>query len=322
MNKENKKIAIGVLAYNVAKYVHNVIDELQDLNLHIYIINDSSTDDTKKKLEVYKENTNITVISNSQNLGAGYSLKKLIKAANKDGFGFLIKVDGDGQFKTEDVKKIVKLYKENEYELIRCNRFWSKGIEGNIPRKRLFGNLVATIMLQVICGTNKVYDPLNGLFGIATKVTSELDVKYYPKRYGYPFFFSALAIIKEYKTYQLNNIVVYEEQDSNLSPLRVLLTLIKLFFKFYYLKIKQKQNIGSLQRSALFDKVSLFFIANSIVLSVFMIYELVFDLTFARILTLIILNLFFLLAASFFFISGYKDERSYRESYITSENIN
>ena len=322
MNKENEKIAIGILAYNVSKYIDNVIDELQDMNLHIYVINDSSSDGTEKKLEKYKEKSNVTVITNSKNLGAGFSLKKLIETSYENGYTFLIKVDGDGQFKKEDVKKIINLYKENEYEFIRCNRFWSQGIEGDIPKKRLFGNLVATIMLQIICGTNKVYDPLNGLFGVATKIVSELDVKHYPKRYGYPFFFSALAIIKEYKTYQLNNVVVYEKQDSNLSPLRVLITLIKLFFKFYYLKIKQKQNIGSLQRSAFFDKVSLFFIANTVLLFVFTIYELVFDISFTRILTLITLNLFFLIASTFFFVAGYKDEKSYRESYISTEKMN
>ena len=176
-------------------------------------------------------------------------------------------------------------------------------------------------MLQIICGTNKVYDPLNGLFGVTTKIESELDVNHYPKKYGYPFFFSALAIIKEYKTYQLNNVVVYEKQDSNLSPLRVLMTLIKLFFKFYYLKIKQKQNIGSLQRSAFFEKFIILYL-NTVLLFVFTIYELVFDISYTRILTLIMLNLFFLISAAFFFIAGYKDEKSYRESYISAEKIN
>ena len=48
MNKENEKIAIGILTYNVSKYIDNVIDELQDMNLHIYVINDSSSDGTEK----------------------------------------------------------------------------------------------------------------------------------------------------------------------------------------------------------------------------------------------------------------------------------
>lgn len=319
MNKENKEIAIGILAYNVSKYIDNVIDELQDLNVHIYVINDSSTDGTEKKLEKYKEKSNVTVITNSKNLGAGFSLKKLVQTSYKNGYTFLIKVDGDGQFKKVDVKKIINLYKENEYEFIRCNRFWSQGIEGSIPKKRLFGNLVATIMLQIICGTNKVYDPLNGLFGITTKIETELDVKHYPKRYGYPFFFSAFAIINEYKTYQFNNTVVYDDQSSNLSPFRVLFTLTRLFIKFYILKIKEKQKIGSLQRSAFFDKISVFFASQTIFIFVLLIYELIFDISFTRILTLIILILFSILSVTFFFINGYKEEKSYRERYFLYE---
>ena len=36
------------------------------------------------------------------------------------------------------------------------------GIEGNIPKKLYFGNLIATMLLQFKTGTNKLYDALNG----------------------------------------------------------------------------------------------------------------------------------------------------------------
>ena len=68
MNKENEKIAIGILAYNVSKYIDNVIDELQDMNLHIYVINDSSSDGTEKKLEKYKEKSNVTEKNCNKNI--------------------------------------------------------------------------------------------------------------------------------------------------------------------------------------------------------------------------------------------------------------
>ena len=77
-----------------------------------------------------------------------------------------------------------------------------RGIEGKIPRRRYFGNLFATIMLQFISGTNKLYDPLNGLFGINVKVLNFINKKVYPKRYGYPFYFSGLSAISFFKVFK------------------------------------------------------------------------------------------------------------------------
>ena len=48
------QIAIGVLAYNVADYIEEVLNEIQDFNLKVYIIDDSSTDGTTEILESLK----------------------------------------------------------------------------------------------------------------------------------------------------------------------------------------------------------------------------------------------------------------------------
>ena len=49
--------------------------------------------------------------------------------------------------------------------------------------------------MQVTTGTNKLFDPLNGLFGISTRIYEMLEAKSYPKRYGYPYFITVSAII-------------------------------------------------------------------------------------------------------------------------------
>ena len=203
---------------------------------------------------------NFTIINNLKNEGAGNSTLKLIETIKNDGFDFVIKVDGDNQFKLEDINKIIKLHEDNDYDFIKSNRFWERGIEGKIPRRRYFGNLFATIMLQFISGTNKLYDPLNGLFGINVKVLNFINKKVYPKRYGYPFYFSGLSAISFFKVFQINNVVSYGSEKSNLSSIRMFFTLIRLTFHFLILKIKNKMLIGKYQRSAFLDSVFLFFL--------------------------------------------------------------
>ena len=51
----SKDIVIGVLAYNVEDYITSVVDELIELNLPIYIIDDCSTDDSASLIKSYND---------------------------------------------------------------------------------------------------------------------------------------------------------------------------------------------------------------------------------------------------------------------------
>ena len=87
-----KNICILVLAYNVENYIEKVINELLDLELQIFVIDDKSKDNTKNILQSFnnKSNKNIEIIENKKNIGAGESLKKLITLAKKNKFDFLL----------------------------------------------------------------------------------------------------------------------------------------------------------------------------------------------------------------------------------------
>ncbi len=313
------QIAIGVLAYNVADYVEEVLSEVQEFKLKVYVIDDSSTDGTTALLGKLKNKFDFKLKKNLKNNGAGYSTKLLIDEALNDGYKFLIKVDGDGQFEKADIKKIIDLYKKDNYNFIKSNRFWNGGIKGKIPKKRLFGNLFATILLQIVTGTNKLYDPLNGLFGVSTEIAKDLD-KYYPKRYGYPFYITAVSVMNELKTFQINNVVKYENQKSNLKPLKVLAILLRLSVFFYFKKIKIKKSIGIYQRSAFLDLSFL----TSFFITLYLIIQVIYIVNFASysliaprtILIILFLNLVINLVI---FILSFKEEKAIRNVYIDCE---
>jgi hypothetical protein len=314
-------IAIGVLAYNEELHIEKVLNELSELGLQIYVINDGSTDSTNTKLSNYKKRSNIEIIENSKNIGAGSSTLKLLKKAESCGYKYLIKVDGDDQFKIKDIKKIQTLLESDNYDFIKSNRFWNGGIEGQIPNKRYFGNLFATIILQFTSGTNKLYDPLNGLFGINVKVLEIINIKKYPKRYGYPFYFSALAAVSFYRIFQINNIVSYGKQKSNLGSFKMLITLFKLSIHFFKLKIENKRFIGKYQRSAFLDS----FFIYSLIATVIVIFRFLLIFTSYNLfnssyigswaLISIILGLFTI----FIFVEAFKEEKAIRTEYIQNE---
>ena len=316
MTKMNKSIALGVLAFNEEAHILDVLTELKLFKLKIYVINDASTDNTN--LEINKFNyDNLEVITNSKNKGAGVSTKILLNKAKDDGYDFLVKIDGDGQFSASDIEKIINIYTKKKYKFIKSNRFWESGIDGSIPIIRYLGNLIATLFLQISTGTNKIYDPLNGLFGISLEITKYLNDKSYPKRYGYPYFLTISAIINNFKTYQINNVVKYRDETSNLNSIKMLFTILKLSILFYFKKLIIKLKVGRYQKSAFYDILFIIFLLISILL----VFTLIFISFYAEnsiisTVNMLILTLFFSFCTVLFFSISFREEMKIRNEYI------
>ena len=317
MTSKRNKVALGVLAYNEEVYIQSVIEQLEKLNLDIYIINDSSTDSTKEILSKFKENKKISIINNNKNLGAGESTKVLLEYAKNQSIDFLVKIDGDGQFSISDIEKIIDLYVNNNYQFITSNRFWKDGIVGKIPKIRFFGNLFATFLMHLASGTSKLYDPLNGLFGVSIEIVDSLTTKNYPKRYGYPFFITVTAILNNFKTIQIKNIVSYRNEKSNLNSIKVLITLLKLTIFFYFKKFKLKQIEANLQKSAFYDILfltSFLLFVNSVIYLFITTFSIV--SSYIKSSNLLLIIIFLLISSFYFFIMAFKAEAVFRNSII------
>jgi|TARA_B100001094_G_scaffold149431_1_gene144643 hypothetical protein len=253
-----KKTAICILSYNTESYISKVLKELVDLERPLLIIDDCSTDSSYSMVDSFiKDNPSheILLFKNQKNQGAGYSCRKLIKEANNLGYKYIVKVDGDDQFNVSDIKKIIIELETEKYDFIKSNRFWDGGITGDIPKIRYFGNIIATQFLHYATGLSKIYDPLNGLFAVSTDIHKSLNVKNYPKRYGYPFFITCEAILKEYRSLQINNQISYESQQSSIRPYRLLFNLIRQTFFFNRKKFKLKKNNYRLHKSLFYELV-------------------------------------------------------------------
>ena len=266
-----KNIAIGVLSFNTEKYILKVLEDLKVLKCPIVIIDDSSKDNSLEVVKNFKkENPDIhcEIIENKSNKGAGHSCRELIKHCKDAGHKYMVKVDGDDQFDIEDIKKIILKLETQKYDFIKSNRFWSGGITGDIPKIRYFGNLIATQFLHFATGSNKIYDPLNGLFGINTEIYESLNDKKYPKRYGYPFYITSQAILNDYPSLQINNRIKYSDQESNIRPLKLLFSLIRLTLFFNRKKYQLKKVNFKLHKSLFYEVVFRFFLFIELLLIV------------------------------------------------------
>tara|TARA_Y100000768_G_C23978043_1_gene684152 strand:+ start:926 stop:1885 length:960 start_codon:yes stop_codon:yes gene_type:complete len=315
------KVAIGVLAYNEELHIREVVTQLSSLDAKIFVIDDKSNDDTLKILKDLENDFDLQIIENEKNYGAGSSTLKLLEEVKAKGFKYLLKVDGDNQFKVSDVRRMLELLSSENYDFVKSNRFWEGGLEGKIPNNRYIGNLLATMLLQFISGTNKLFDPLNGLFGVDVKFLDIVNKKLYPKRYGYPFYFSTLSAVSFFNIFQINNTVTYGNQKSDLSSFKMLFTLIRLTKHFLTLKIKNKILVGKYQRSAFLDSVFIF--CSVLTFITFLRFLLIFtEIQFLNssfvgswALILLVISIFTI----FVFVESFKEEKAIRSQYIQNE---
>lgn len=118
---------LAILAHNEEAHIGDLIVSYLDVFENILVVNDGSKDSTKSIVKnLQTNNSQVTLIDNQKNLGAGKSLEICINKFLEGDDEYLIKVDGDNQFKLEDVIKLKKIIETGNYDFIKCDRFWEK----------------------------------------------------------------------------------------------------------------------------------------------------------------------------------------------------
>jgi hypothetical protein len=259
-----------ILAYNEELHIEKTITNHVDFFDKVVVINDKSSDDTSKIIgKLSKKSSKIITITNKKNYGPGKSMDIGLKEALHLGAQTIVKIDGDNQFKSEDIKGLLKLSAEYNSDFIKCDRFWTGGIEGDIPKIRFFGNAFASLLIKAITGKWLITDPLNGLFLFSSNTASEITIPKFFNRYGYPFYInlaiSRLGIRKKLNLHQFRNTITYADEKSQLKPVSLFLKLITYSIYYFTSTIKTKLQDSNYQISGLIDISALFSLIISMI---------------------------------------------------------
>ncbi len=246
-----------VLVHNEEKFIEKVIVKYKDLFENIIVIDDFSNDNTLNILENLNYEK-IHIIKNEKNLGAGRSLQAGINKFLQLDSNYLIKIDGDDQFEFNDINKLLNFVKSNEqYDFIKCDRFWDGGIVGEIPKIRYYGNAFASFLIKFSTGNWSINDPLNGLFLFSKKAAKKIQIPKLFYRYGYPFylcnFFSNHSVFSDLKFVQMKNKITYGDEKSSLKAFTLFIKLIVFTISNYFKNIGRKVKVSSMHVSALLD---------------------------------------------------------------------
>ena len=203
------KLSVIIPCYNEEKTLGTILNNViadQTLEKEIIVVDDFSTDGSKKILEEFKKKNQIKLIHNEQNRGKGYSIREGIKKISGD---IILIQDADLEYSPTDYKKLIEPIINNYADVVYGSRF----VGGQETRVLYFwhtiGNKFLTLFSNMFTNLNltdmeccyKVFkkDVLINLelkedrFGFEPEITAkiskknlrifEVGVKYFGRKY-------------------------------------------------------------------------------------------------------------------------------------------
>ncbi|MEY4731252.1 MAG: hypothetical protein RL681_198 [Candidatus Parcubacteria bacterium] len=149
-----KKIIIVVPAYNAEKKLLSVFERIPkgiwEKNISALIVNDGSTDGTKKKIaEVqsrWKEK--IAVMDKSMNEGYARAQKSGFTEALKQGADIAVLLHSDGQYAPEKLPELLRPLEEESADIVQGSRMMERrnALKGGMPLYKFVANIVLSTL--------------------------------------------------------------------------------------------------------------------------------------------------------------------------------
>lgn len=160
---KEKKVALFIVTYNAEKHIAKTLSRIpkwcRPLFCEIYIIDDSSSDNTfPKALDTAKELelNNLSAMRTPCNQGYGGNQKIGYTYAIQKNYDVVILLHGDGQYPPEHIPDIVAEYTNPKVDAVFGSRMAARydALRGGMPFYKWIGNQILTWVENSILGTN------------------------------------------------------------------------------------------------------------------------------------------------------------------------
>jgi glycosyltransferase involved in cell wall biosynthesis len=158
-------------AFNEQQSIEGVV---RDVRRHlpqadVLVIDDGSTDNTAE----LSRNTGADVLVLPCNLGIGGAVQTGLKFAEKRGYPFVIRLDGDGQHDAGDIQELLAEALRGEHNVVVGSRFVDGKSDYRPPLTRRIGIRLFSYVVSVIIG-KRVYDTTSGMMVLDRKAVRAL----------------------------------------------------------------------------------------------------------------------------------------------------
>jgi glycosyltransferase involved in cell wall biosynthesis len=243
----NKKIGVVVPAYNEEKFIAKVINGVPKFVDKIYVVNDASTDETLAlALGEAKNNDRVIVINHERNGGVGAAILTGHIRGLQDDMDVLAVMAGDGQMDPAILHDVIAPIIAGDADYVKGNRLSSRKTREEMPKWRLLGNSILTILTRVASGYTNITDPQDGYTAISASSLRKLDLSKIER--GFAFENDILVKLNAIgaRAIDIDHPAIYRGQRSKINYSKFIISTSWVLFKDYFWRIWVKY----LKRSA------------------------------------------------------------------------
>jgi dolichol-phosphate mannosyltransferase len=183
MMRADTRIAVVIPSYKVENHILSVIKAIGPEVCRIYVVDDCCPHGSGDLVKDNCDDERVLVIRHDENQGVGGAVMTGYQAAIDEGIEIIVKVDGDGQMDPALISEFVLPIIKGEADYTKGNRFFDLEVVKAMPRIRLFGNAMLSLMTKLSSGYWNLFDPTNGYTAIHAAVAAHLPFSKISKRY-------------------------------------------------------------------------------------------------------------------------------------------
>ena len=153
------KLVVTIPAQNEEKTIAQVIAGIPRKipgieEIEVVVVNDGSTDRTAE----VAERSGAIVINVTGRPGLGYIFRTGLERAMRRGADIIVNIDGDGQFNSGDISKLIEPLLMDEADFVTCSRFANPEFRPVMPSVKYWGNKGVTRIINWVCGGTSFTD--------------------------------------------------------------------------------------------------------------------------------------------------------------------
>ncbi len=252
-----ERVAVIIPAFNEEKLILRTLKPIPKIITDIYVVDDGSKDHTGDIVAEYSENVDsrVKLVTHEVNSGVGSAIMTGYQAAYDDNCDIFIVIGGDAQMEMADLPHYIEAIKDNKGDYIKGNRFiYGRMFEEgnalkNMPKLRIFGNIVLSFITKVATGYKEIFDSQMGYTSLHRDSFPLIDWSKARKRYGYPGDWLARFHAKDIRVVDVPTRAIYlpDERQTQIKVKKFLVytswTMLKAYLHCLQPRRQQRQQL-------------------------------------------------------------------------------
>lgn len=177
------RVAVVIPCFKVKRHIFSVIEKIGPEVDAIYVVDDQCPENTGHFVEAECTDRRVRVVFNSENRGVGGATIAGYQLAMAEGAVIIVKIDGDDQMDSALIPLFIKPIQEGGADYTKGNRFFDIEFLSDMPKIRLFGNAVLSLINKLSSGYWDIMDPTNGYTAIHVAALKLLPLHKLDERY-------------------------------------------------------------------------------------------------------------------------------------------